>query len=233
MAEGRALAVPSPGAGHLEPPAALAQVVEVELVEVVALDHVGIRRLQRGVERLEQPLLRRIRHRLQQEQLVAAAQPQPDRQHAVARLRGIAEVAALRAGLDVELEPPDVAEGHLPEEPLPVLQQVLALERADRVDRHRRPRLLQKRVVGGEAVRVDQAVEGPLPVQPLEGDQVQVRRRGRVIEPGKGPESVHAVRAAAVGGRDGQVRLAVIGDPESADRVRHVRSRLRTASRTP
>ena len=83
VAECGLLAEPSPGAGHAMAPAPLPQVVEVELEDVVPLDHVGILLGQRGVELIEQRLLGGMAHLLEQEEPLAAAETQADGEHAV------------------------------------------------------------------------------------------------------------------------------------------------------
>ena len=66
------LAVAAPRAGHAVPPAAQPQIIQVEAEDVVPLDGVRIPFGQGGVERQQQLALRRVGHRLEQQQPVAS-----------------------------------------------------------------------------------------------------------------------------------------------------------------
>ena len=95
-----------PGARNPPHPAAHPQVVQVELEDIVPLDHIGVERGQPLIEGEEEPPLGRVGHLLEEEQRVGASLAHPDRKHPVVRPRGIAEAAVSRARLDVDLAAP-------------------------------------------------------------------------------------------------------------------------------
>ena len=173
-------------------PAAQTQIIEVELEDVVPLDDVRILRLDHVDELDQQALLGGVGLLLQDEQALARAELQPDGQHAVAGIAGVAEATAGgMPGFDVELAAPQLRKGHLAKHPPPPLQQILVLQRADPVDHGAVGRLLHellKRGVGsahgpasGRRPRLSSASTST-PATPLD--------HGRVPQPGEGPEGI-------------------------------------------
>src|SRR5690606_29439127 len=134
VAEGRFLPEAAPGAGNLVALATLAQVIEVELEKVVSLNRVRILRGEHVVELGEQRLFGGVGFLGEHEQPDAFAEAQTDGEHAVVGLGGVAETAVRRAGLDVELATPELGKRQIGEQVPALLQQVLALQRTDRID---------------------------------------------------------------------------------------------------
>src|SRR5262249_23236086 len=104
------LAETPPFAGEAVALAALAQVIEVELEKIMALDEVWIHLGKDRVESLQQRLFPCVAELFQHEKTIFAAAAQADCEHAILGLRGITETALRRRGLDVELATPQIAE---------------------------------------------------------------------------------------------------------------------------
>ena len=126
-----------------------AQIIEIKLENVVPLDHVGILSLDHVVEFDQQPFLRGVGFFPQDEQALARAELQTDRQHPVGGVAGVAEAPADgMTGLDVELAAADLRKSHLAKNPAPALQEILVLQRPDPVDGRAVGRRLHELVEG-------------------------------------------------------------------------------------
>ncbi len=127
VAKLRLLPEASPRARDLVALRAQAQIIQIELKNIVPLDDVRIELGQRRVELLQQGFLRRVGLLREHQHPVHPAATQPDRQHAILRLRRVAERPVGRARLDVQLTPPHPPKSQPLEQPPPCLQQPLAL----------------------------------------------------------------------------------------------------------
>ena len=202
-------------------PAAEAQVIEVELEDVVPLDDIRILRFDHVDEIDQQALLGRVAFVLEHEQTLARAKLQPDGQDAIAGVPRVAE--AIRGGppgFDVELAAPELGEGQLPEHPPPALQQILVLERTDPIDHGAVGRLPDEIFIGGAALRVGQPPKDALPLQGFHLHARHSLRHRAIPQPGKRAKRVGLFGAAAVRGRFGQVRLSRSVDPHAAEFAR-------------
>jgi len=95
------------------PPAALAEVVEVETEKIVAFDHIGIELGQSAIEGEQELALRRGGRGRERENPSRAPLGKADRKDPVLRLGGVTEAIAAGGRFDVELAAPELAEAEV------------------------------------------------------------------------------------------------------------------------
>ena len=216
-------------------PTALAEVIEVELEDIVALDHVRIDLAERGGEFNQQLFFSRVRHLIEQQQPILTSATQPDCQHAVTRSRRIGKATVRRRCFDIELTPAQLRETKIAVQALAVLQQKLAFERSDHVpaDRRRLHRL-GKDLKRSETLRMHKSVKRPRSLQLLQRQSHEIYVRRSIVEPPEGTKRLAPLLTPTFGRDHRRKHAAVLVHPHAAKRTNHTqRAPLRTVSGRP
>ena len=219
----------APFARELVALAALPEVIEVELEDVVPLDGVRIELPEQVIEGKQQADLAGIRLLSQHEQLATGAALQADREDPVGGLAGVAETTGLgRRRLDVELAAAQSGKGQAAVQSGPLLDQPLAFVRLKYVQRRAVPRRLEEILEGREGLGVGQPRKGALAGESLDRHPLV---SGGLPQPGEGTESDGALLPAACGRGDRDMGLAIVIDPQTAERFGHRSELLRGGRR--